>query len=436
MRRYVPVSPSNINNIIFVDGVTYKTVAAAITAACALTPPGRVMIPPGTYTENPPTLCNNIDISGASSNGPATVSGTKINTNIASGNFFDIASLLDVHIHDLWLHNTGVGATTAQAIALHYGQGIVMERFFVDGNWNAGLVLNPVAGVGSTITNHFRDFQINTSGTNSIACLFDALASGDKVVNANILENGICSGTLYGFRAQGGAGGGNTFINENQLIDMQLYSGGTGTGASFAASSVSDMLLSTPTIENNATGIFSLSGNSISCADCDISSNTTNISDPNLNIVFYNGRGPQLGSQNFGVDQNGNVKVYGLCFASNSCSQNAMNGPTGWSVQANGTTSYIVNPGWIAMKGFSTSLTTKSSPYTLTSSDRWINVTGTTTITVPHAIVGQSWVVFNSGSNTVTIQADSGNINGAASVTRGANTGYEITCDGTNCFAH
>jgi len=79
---------------------------------------------------------------------------------------------------------------------------------------------------------------------------------------------------------------------------------------------------------------------------------------------------------------------------------------------------------------------TKSSAYTLTGSDSWVNVTGTTTITVPHLIVGSRWVVFNSGSNTVTVQADSGNINGAANITLSANTGREITCDGTNCFAH
>lgn len=81
-------------------------------------------------------------------------------------------------------------------------------------------------------------------------------------------------------------------------------------------------------------------------------------------------------------------------------------------------------------------LQTKSSAYTLTVNDSWINVTGTTTITVPHALTGQRWDVFNSGSNTVTIQCDSGNINGGASVTRSANTGYTVTADGTNCFAH
>ena len=79
---------------------------------------------------------------------------------------------------------------------------------------------------------------------------------------------------------------------------------------------------------------------------------------------------------------------------------------------------------------------TKSSAYTLTAADSWVNVTGTTTITVPHLIVGSRWVVFNSGSNTVTVQADSGNINGAANITLAANVGREITCDGTNCFAH
>lgn len=85
--------------------------------------------------------------------------------------------------------------------------------------------------------------------------------------------------------------------------------------------------------------------------------------------------------------------------------------------------------------GVITAFSTKSSPYTLLSTDRWVNVTGTTTITVPHAATGQSWVVFNSGAATVTVHPDSGKINGAASITLAANTGKEITCDGTNCWA-
>jgi hypothetical protein len=90
----------------------------------------------------------------------------------------------------------------------------------------------------------------------------------------------------------------------------------------------------------------------------------------------------------------------------------------------------------VDLGGFQEPLSTKTSAYTLTMTDSWINVTGTTTITVPHTLTGQRWDVFNSGVGTVTIQPDSGTINGAASVTRATNTGYSITCDGTNCFAH
>ena len=89
-----------------------------------------------------------------------------------------------------------------------------------------------------------------------------------------------------------------------------------------------------------------------------------------------------------------------------------------------------------AESGFKAALSTKSSAYTLTTFDSWVNVSGTTTITVPHATAGNRWVVFNSGAGTVTVPADSGNINGGASISVAANTGKEIVCDGSNCFAH
>jgi hypothetical protein len=83
--------------------------------------------------------------------------------------------------------------------------------------------------------------------------------------------------------------------------------------------------------------------------------------------------------------------------------------------------------------GISCALSTKSSAYPLTESDCNITVTGTTTITVPHSIVGQIWRIFNTGSSVVTLQPDSGLINGSASITLVANTGAGVTCDGTNC---
>jgi hypothetical protein len=100
-----------------------------------------------------------------------------------------------------------------------------------------------------------------------------------------------------------------------------------------------------------------------------------------------------------------------------------------------GTTSPLVNSLTVA-GGFACAKSTKSSAYQLTSGDCWVNVTGTTTITVPHANSQSVWTVNNSGSNTVTLAADSGNMNGGASKTLAANTGATVSCDGTNCFAN
>jgi hypothetical protein len=82
------------------------------------------------------------------------------------------------------------------------------------------------------------------------------------------------------------------------------------------------------------------------------------------------------------------------------------------------------------------SLSTKSSAYTLTGTDTWVNATGTTTITVPHAMTAQRWDVFNSGTGTVTLICDSGTINGATSITVASEIGKTVTTDGTSCFAH
>ncbi|MGB8834167.1 MAG: hypothetical protein WCC95_18595 [Candidatus Sulfotelmatobacter sp.] len=85
-------------------------------------------------------------------------------------------------------------------------------------------------------------------------------------------------------------------------------------------------------------------------------------------------------------------------------------------------------------------VTNYSSNHTLNAGDVQANVSGTTTITVPHAFTGKSWFVFALNGSTVTLTPDSGNISGnatapAASLTVAPNTGFIVTCDGTNCFA-
>jgi hypothetical protein len=86
--------------------------------------------------------------------------------------------------------------------------------------------------------------------------------------------------------------------------------------------------------------------------------------------------------------------------------------------------------------GLGCAFKTVSSAYQLTARDCVVNVTGTTTITIPHALVNNHWSVFDSGVGTVTLQADTGSINGGGTVTLATLTGSpDIHCDGTNCWA-
>jgi hypothetical protein len=85
--------------------------------------------------------------------------------------------------------------------------------------------------------------------------------------------------------------------------------------------------------------------------------------------------------------------------------------------------------------GINGELGTYSSAHTLNNREYLVDATGTTTITVPHALTGQTWQVYNTGSNTVTLACDSGNINGTTSVTLTTITGAEVHADGTNCWA-
>jgi hypothetical protein len=82
------------------------------------------------------------------------------------------------------------------------------------------------------------------------------------------------------------------------------------------------------------------------------------------------------------------------------------------------------------------SISTKSANYTLTGADAWVNVTGGTTVTIPHAMTAQRWDVFNSGAGIVSLVCDSGTINGGSVYQLSSQTGRTVTTDGTNCFAH
>lgn len=331
------------NGDYIVGSSCYSTVQAAITAACAAGG-GTVRIPAGTYSINSAlTLCSHLEISGAGSNGPAATAGTSITSTMTSGNLFDINAMLDIHIHDLRVHNTSVGVTSGRCVSLHWGQGIVVERFWCDGNWDRGIALEPVAGGGgaSTITNTFRDFQVIASGSTGVGCSLDALSSADKTINGNNFVNGICSGTSAGGKTLGGSGGGLTYINENRFTGVQFINSATGFLSN--DQSTFDTVLESCTIEGNGVGISSVSNNLIVAIATEISANTTNISDANGNIVFLRGRGTQLGLQTFKVDSAGNFSISGLGLNGSTATANTINAGTGWQIQASGTGVAAVN---------------------------------------------------------------------------------------------
>jgi hypothetical protein len=90
--------------------------------------------------------------------------------------------------------------------------------------------------------------------------------------------------------------------------------------------------------------------------------------------------------------------------------------------------------------GLVTAAKTYSREHTLLRSERIVYVTETTTIKVLHALpasgFAQEWWVINSGSNMVTLECDSGKINGGSTVTLSANASGWVTADGTNCWEH
>lgn len=90
------------------------------------------------------------------------------------------------------------------------------------------------------------------------------------------------------------------------------------------------------------------------------------------------------------------------------------------------------------MSGWAMGQRTLTSGVTLGKNDATVYANtsgGSFTITLNHALVGEIWVVYNlsTGANVLTIQPDSGTLDGASSTTIANGNGKLFTCDGTNC---
>lgn len=90
-----------------------------------------------------------------------------------------------------------------------------------------------------------------------------------------------------------------------------------------------------------------------------------------------------------------------------------------------------------AIPALNMTMVSVSGNHTLTGSEGIVNVTATATITAPHVLAGQSWIVYSqSGSTTLTIDSGTLFANGTTgSVTIPNSQGVVVSCDGTNCHA-
>lgn len=82
---------------------------------------------------------------------------------------------------------------------------------------------------------------------------------------------------------------------------------------------------------------------------------------------------------------------------------------------------------------------TYTANHTLTASEGIVKTaTSGITFTLPHAIPGQTWEIYNQSAGTITLTIDSGTLSGGGAtgpITIPANQGAWAACDGTNCNA-
>ena len=440
-------NPSSLNNIIFVDGVTYSLadVGAGLNAAITAAQDGQEIILPaqaggGCYQTSTPVVHNTLNkhlaISGAGlaciNYVPTTATSflTVDCTPTSGGGYKPCLNLSNlIIINNNCVTNDGCGSS-ATGINIgptnggdHNG---VFERVYMFG---FGTDINVVDANSASWGLIFRDVNMGWSTTG--------------YSQANSEEN---------------------VSFEHCLVAIN------GTGFNFAtATSSSDITISKSSIDSNTTGIntnssrlqlnliiphfedLNVAAASINyivggMADVHITDGealddaTTGTSENWFTAGLFEVKGLSLssGGRNvsgqfvFIVNTAGDIDVMdkspSLIYAETNVQNIAFVG-TGTCLQ-------VFTGSQAPLKLCGNTLQTKSSAYTLTFFDQWINVTGTTTITVPHGLTNKRWVVFNSGSNTVTVAADSGNTNGGASISLSANTGKECVTDGTNVFCH
>jgi hypothetical protein len=404
------VLSSNVPDLVYVDGVKYAKTDVGIQAALAAAGAGTVVLGPGTYTlasaitmttSGQHLVCSGIGATtlsytgtkdipavvdvGTASDGTRNLFNISMNDCTVSGNSHvrDAIRTRGVH-HSDFSNNSLINVAEA---GIHTNFGVVLnlsdlhtstnEQAFTQLPTNCIILDGPDGG-----------HQTTTVNMNGDIC--EGISRGDGWLFKQAASISVVGGT-----SEGNGRGVNATATSSQV---------TLIGNDFEANSIEDVLI------NGATVVFE----GVICG----SHNQVHVGSTS-GVVWL-----MTGGCALSIHDSGFGGVY------HAFDVSTMSGLSHWIMDDG-----IQTLTGKRLNGFATAFSVESGAYTLTTKDSWVNVTGGTTITVPHALRGQRWVVFNSGVATVTLHPDSGNINGAASITLAANTGKEVTCDGTNCWA-
>jgi hypothetical protein len=207
----------NINNIIFVDGVTYTSIQAAINAiAMGGNNSGTVLIPPGTWT-GPTSIPNNTRLVGLAPGWGFEATGNKVVLQYSST--LTLTNLINCQFENLvfdFLTLATSGAGLVLTANNSNGNAFCVQNLFryctiMGGGTSVPVLSLTASGSGGTISTNFNAFEhiiisgnTNTSGSNQGPALCGVYLNGAGTVDGgpavtqNIFTDLFIRGGLIG----------------------------------------------------------------------------------------------------------------------------------------------------------------------------------------------------------------------------------------------
>lgn len=412
------VLSSNVQGVVYVDGTKYPKTDAGIQAALDAARAGTVVLAPGAYqlaqgirmtTSGQQLLCSwsgsttlnyvgtadipaIIDV-GTDSEGKNNLYNISVNGCEISGNAHVKDAIRTRGVHHSDFSNNSLINVTEAGIHTFFAVGLKLDNLRTSVN-EGKTKLKPA----SCIILDGPDARYETTITTVTLPICEGV-TGDGIRFGYALEDKVISGTSEG--------------------------NGTGINVTSEAAAIS---VEGTDLEVNKTDVI-VAGRQ---------TNLNGIWATTLVHVLGTSRGAKLSGGVYNaiiIDPNAlNTHLEMLSYNSNGTGRISDSGTATSKFAVHDYNSFAYD-GTVFATGIALPITTRSAAYTLTTSDNWMNVTGSTVISVPHIDKGRLWTVFNAGSGSVTLRCDVGSINGGPSISVAPNTGREVTADGTNCWA-